>query len=72
MPVDTEAITNEGYTISQGSEWGCYSRRKKYRSTKEGMEMPLPKQAEQAWDDLNSVAADADDYDNFSCGDIFQ
>jgi hypothetical protein len=32
------------------------------------MEMPLPRLG----DDLSPVLADADDYDNFSYGDIFQ
>jgi len=48
MPVDTEVIANEGYTLSQGSEWECFNKRKKYRSNEERMEMPLPRQAEQA------------------------
>jgi hypothetical protein len=36
------------------------------------MEMPLSRQAEQAWYDLRPVGVDADDDDNFSYVDIFQ
>jgi len=60
-------------TVQDGGRLSALcNRKKKYRSTKERIAMPLPTQAQQAWDDLNSVAADADDYDSFSYGDVFQ